>query len=342
MSSQHLISKANTDANICLLISNSKNQQLIKRCIDSNHNIFTADQFNDDAEYDLLIADYRAFQEHFYRYKKHRKQKKPEFLPSLVLTKNSDLQDLDKKLWQLIDDVISLPTKPNILSSRIKLLLRTKNYSTELKKGNEEKETLLNEVHHRVKNNLALIKGLLELQGNKLQNKEAEKALKNSRMRIFSISKVHKLLYQYDEFSSIKILEYVKDIIDAVDSTFKKGGLDIHYHLEVENIELSISQAIPCGMIINELLTNSLTHGFPSQSSGKITLTLEESNDRIEFCYQDSGVGLPADFDIKKSANMGFTIIRTLVKQLQAEFTFVESDAQFHMSFEKDNYSGFY
>lgn len=188
-----------------------------------------------------------------------------------------------------------------------------------LKESLKEKEVLLSEIHHRVKNNLAIISGLLDLQAFNAENEVVLQKLRESQSRIQSIAMVHEKLYQSSSLSSIEMNTYIKQLTDYISGIFSGEDKRIEIRNNAEEIGLGIKDAVPCGLILNELLTNSFKHAFKKGQSGVITVDFHKKEDDIEMRVSDTGQGLPEDFDINSSHSLGMTLVQTLVDQLGAD-----------------------
>lgn len=217
-------------------------------------------------------------------------------------------------------------------------------YEKRLKQSLEEKETLLQEVHHRVKNNLAVISGLLEIQGHEIDNKEMKEILTNSQLRIQSIAKVHELIYQQDELNSIDFSSYIRGLTKSTESIYGNQQLDLQFKLDLEPVMISLDQAVPCGMVVNELITNAIKHAFPTQTEGTVSIRLSEdsSQQKVRIIVSDNGIGLPDSYDLKKENSMGSTIIDLLIQQLKADLKYsgTGKGSTFELVFTKKGYSG--
>lgn len=189
----------------------------------------------------------------------------------------------------------------------------------ELKQSIEEKKVLLQEIHHRVKNNLAVVSGLLELQSNVAPDHFSRSTLKLSTNRILSISKVHELLYQSEDLSRIHLKKYIKELADIIIGSFNKTGLEIDLKLDIHIPYLSINHGVPIGIIFNELLTNSLKHGFKEfQDNCQILISAFEEDEHYKIIYQDNGSGI-VDTDHDKTPGLGITLVDSLLTQIDAE-----------------------
>lgn len=208
-----------------------------------------------------------------------------------------------------------------------------KSTENELEKSLEEKTVLLKEIHHRVKNNLAIISALFQLQLYKTDNEEAVNLLMDSQNRIKSIAMIHEMLYQNELFSSIELSDYIKKLVKNIHETISTEA-DISVEFNMETIHLGINQAIPCGLMTNELITNSFKHAFPGKSKGTITISLEIDNDEVNLTISDNGVGMNEDFETSEST--GMELIRTLSTQLKGSVSVVsENGVTFIITFSK-------
>lgn len=190
----------------------------------------------------------------------------------------------------------------------------------QVKKSLREKEILLAEIHHRVKNNLAVISGLLELQSYSAESDSAKRILKDSQMRVNSIALVHEKLYQSEDFSEVEVDQYFEELAQVVHKTMTTENFNVDIGLEIEPIKLPITQAIPCGLLLNEILTNCFKHAFDGSQDGKIDITFKERGDKLHLMIRDNGVGLPDQEGNNVNSSLGMTLIKTLAKQLNAEF----------------------
>ena len=200
----------------------------------------------------------------------------------------------------------------------------------------KEKEVLLAEIHHRVKNNLAVITGLLELQSYSTDNEEAQEVLVESQMRVNSIALVHETLYQNENLSEINIENYLHKLSHILDMTIRKESRPVHIHYDLEDITLAVTQAVPCGLLLNEILTNCYKHAFKGMETGKVWISFKQKDEYLEFHIRDNGVGLPSGDMLMKSKSLGMKLIKTLSRQLGAETSFYNDDgAVFEFRFKK-------
>lgn len=195
-----------------------------------------------------------------------------------------------------------------------------------LKKSLKEKEVLLAEIHHRVKNNLAVITGLLELQSYNSGSEEATAVLKESQMRVNSIALIHEKLYQNENLSSILFEQYLEELTEVIVSSLSSSQTDISINIDADPLKLTVNQAIPCGLILNEILTNAHKHAFEGMDEGTIWISLIGKGSEITLKIRDNGVGMPEDIDLENPASLGLKLIGTLSKQLKGSACFEDAE----------------
>ncbi|MEO0573254.1 MAG: sensor histidine kinase, partial [Bacteroidota bacterium] len=184
----------------------------------------------------------------------------------------------------------------------------------------KEKDSLLKEIHHRVKNNLQMVSSLLSLQTRNTKSKAAIAALEEGKSRVKAMALIHQKLYQNDDLSVIEMQGYIESLINSVQSVYKKGGHNISITVDAEGTELDIDRAIPFGLILNELVSNTFKYAFPDgDDNGKIYIHLRKNGEQGYFEYADNGVGLPEDTDERTNNSMGLRLINRLVNQLQSK-----------------------
>ena len=186
----------------------------------------------------------------------------------------------------------------------------------QVKASLKEKEVLLREIHHRVKNNMQVIVSLLNLQADKIENKKYADMLKESQNRILSMAIVHEQLYQSKDFANIDFGEYVKSFVNGLFVSYGVDTNKVKLNIDIKDVLFDLENAIPCGLIINELVSNSLKHAFPQQGEGNISIVLQATNeDDLELTVSDDGVGIPEDLDIRDTESMGLQLVRILAEQ---------------------------
>ncbi len=204
-----------------------------------------------------------------------------------------------------------------------------------------EKEVLLMEIHHRVKNNLAIISSMMQLQAFETDNDEVIDQLMDGQSRVQTIANIHELLYKTESLSRIKFDENIRELSDHIAKTIK-SDTQIELEFDLEPIELNINQAIPCSLIMNELFTNTFKHAFGERQSGRVTITLSEKGREISLRIADDGQGLPDDFSLASPTTIGHKIIQVLTNQLNGDLSW-NSDKEgtrFVLKFEKKEIKG--
>ena len=205
-----------------------------------------------------------------------------------------------------------------------------------------EKETLLRELYHRTKNNMQVISNLIDLQVLGVNDEKTLKLFKETQNRIKTMALVHEKLYQSKDLSNLNLKDYIGDLANALLGSYQLSGDRINLKLDVEPISVSIDTATPCGLIINELMSNSLKHAFPGDRRGEVSLVLHQSEKgEIDMRFSDNGIGLPKGFDFKNTRSLGLTLVRNLsVKQLEGtvEVT-TEHPTEFHIKFREPLYT---
>jgi len=188
-----------------------------------------------------------------------------------------------------------------------------------LKESIREKEALLREIHHRVKNNLQVMSSLLGLQARKVPHEEARQAFEDSQGRIHSMALIHEVLCGSPSLTRIDMADYTRQLA-AYRSRAHGAGKRIKLTTDLDEVYLDLETAVPYGIIVNELLTNAFRHGFPGQRAGEVRVSLHEQADKsIQLIVQDDGVGLPDSFNWHAAPSLGFRLVRMLAEQLKAD-----------------------
>jgi PAS domain S-box-containing protein len=205
---------------------------------------------------------------------------------------------------------------------------RTRN---ELQRSLDEKEVLLSEIHHRVKNNLAIIANLIDIQIINIEDDSMTEILRETQNRIFSIAGVHEMLYDVKNFSQISFKEYLRKLFRRIFDLYEDKHHLTSYDLRVKVEYLNINQAIPLGLLLTEFITNSFKHGFDRSHAGLITIEITGGPDLIHVVYKDNGKGFDTEI-FENSSSMGMILSRSLLKQLSAEYS-VSGENGFEISF---------
>lgn len=216
-----------------------------------------------------------------------------------------------------------------------------KQQETELRESLREKETLLSEIHHRVKNNLAIVSSLMELQAMNSENEEVKDSLIKSVLRIKSMAEIHEQLYESSSFSNLMFSVSLENLIKKIVHAMKKKT-DVEVRYDVAPLELNINQSVPCSLLVNEVVTNILKHGFKDLESGIIHVSLTRQNDSVTLKISDNGNGLPKNFDGNMESTMGLKLIDLLTNQIGGKNQFYsdENGTTFLLEFEKSDAKG--
>ena len=231
-------------------------------------------------------------------------QKHREDLESKILERTSELRETNERLRKEVDE-------------RLKAEKR-------IQDSLDEKVLLLGEIHHRVKNNLQVISSLMDLTRRRTLNEEAKMVLADARSKIYAMSLVHSQLYRSESFTRIDMAAHVRRLLGSMGQVYTNSYRRIRPRIEVSKIYLSVTQAIPCALVLNELLSNVYKHAYPEDASGECLIYMAETEEkRVHFRVKDNGVGIPEDLDIEGTETLGLKLIRNLVrKQLKGEVRF--------------------
>jgi two-component sensor histidine kinase len=202
-----------------------------------------------------------------------------------------------------------------------------------------EKEVLLKEIHHRVKNNLQVISSLLNLQARYLPDPAARAIFSQSQNRVQSIALVHERLYESADLSHVNFAKYVIVLLDNIFDTYGATSRGIAKVIDIGDTNLTVDVAVPCGLIVNEVVTNALKHAFPDGRKGSVRVSLsEQPEDMLELTVQDDGVGIPPDIDPRNTVSLGLDLVTTFAEQLNAEVDIVrEGGTSFRFRFRKES-----
>ncbi len=201
----------------------------------------------------------------------------------------------------------------NVVLNWIDISVR-KQAEEQIKASLKEKETLLHEIHHRVKNNMNVVSSLLKLQGNSVEDERIKEVLKESQGRIYAMSAVHESLYTTKNLAEIDLKSYLSKISATLIQTYSVNPGIVRFNIEGDGIILSIEKASPVGLIINELISNSLKYAFPENKQGEISVNLKKLDKELELTVMDNGVGISDTANWKNSDTLGLKLVRTLVE----------------------------
>ncbi len=234
---------------------------------------------------------------------------------------------------EIAADTFHGPDGRCVLASIVDITERKLTQET-LERSLHENQALLQEVHHRVRNNLQLVCSLLGTHANMMENEAAIAKLQDSERRVMSIAMVHEQLYRQNEMSSVDLAEYVRDLESYLFPSYASSSA-IACRLEISPVKLPIEQAIPCGLILNELVTNALKHAY-AEGAGEILVRLSLTGDEVSITVSDQGVGMPAGFDWTAPKTFGLKLVQLVVNQLDGRLEIgTAPGASFTISFAK-------
>jgi PAS domain S-box-containing protein len=198
-----------------------------------------------------------------------------------------------------------------------------------------EKEVLLQEIHHRVKNNLQVISSLLDLQSQQIEEQTMLEVFRESQNRVKSMALVHEKLYQSQNFARINFAEYTESLTNYLFKAYELSSGNVTLELDIDDVTFNIDTAIPCGLIINELVSNALKYAFPSHRSGTVRVALQsEADNRFTIIVEDDGVGFTLNSDLSKIKSLGLQLVNVLAKQLKGSLEIDHSrGSKFQVSF---------
>lgn len=228
------------------------------------------------------------------------------------------LEDTQRAMLNLLDDFGMEREKTEAVNRELRKA------EEQITKSLREKEALLKEIHHRVKNNLQLICSMLSLQLPYIKDPQAIEIFKESQTRIYSMALIHEKLYRSESMARINLSEYIPSLVANLFLSYGVTESTIRPRIDVENINLSIDKVIPCALIINELVSNSLKHAFPhspgADGTGELHIDLHPAaQNEILIIVRDNGVGLPEGFEIQRCESLGLKLVSVLAKQLQGD-----------------------
>ncbi|MFD2531691.1 histidine kinase dimerization/phosphoacceptor domain -containing protein [Gracilimonas halophila] len=256
-----------------------------------------------------------------------------DFLPATEFR----LQDSNGN-WTWVSNVRSLIRnehgEPEAIVGAVRDISTQKEQEEKIKESLNEKELLLKEIHHRIKNNLSIISSLLELQKEGV-DEALKDALSSSQARIKSIAKVHEKLYESTTLSDIPLDNYITEITEEIEKAYSSKEKEIEIIIDVDPITVNINNAIPIGLILNELINNAFKHSYKDYESGTLKIKLHKNTEGIVLLVESDGNKMDSNFDITKSDSLGMTLIEVLVKRINGQLEIEQDDwTRFKIMFE--------
>jgi len=214
-----------------------------------------------------------------------------------------------------------------------------KNVENNLKASLQEKEVLVREIHHRVKNNMQIISSLLNLQTKYVDDNEAVNILKESQNRVKSMAIIHEKLYRSNNLTKINFVDYIQSLVLNLFYSYNIKETQIKPILILEDICLNMETAVPCGLIISELISNSLKYAFPNNMHGEIIISLKSEEDSYQLCISDNGIGLPEDINFSNIKTLGLRLVNSLIEQIDGEVTiYRDNGTRYEINFKEQLY----
>jgi hypothetical protein len=245
-------------------------------------------------------------------------------------------------LFQQLVNQLAIAIQQSLLYQQLQAeLSERKQAEANLKNSLKEKEILLKEIHHRVKNNLCVVASLLELQSHTVADPQLAKMFEESQNRLYSMALIHEKLYRSINLAQINFGEYLEDLVSNLFQSYNISDNRIQLQVLAEPIYLNVETATPCGLIANELVSNSLKHAFPDGTTGTVSVECYQTGDReIHLFIKDNGIGFPQNIDFRKTNSMGFQVVCTLTDQLEGSIELSrQTGTAFHLKLNELSYS---
>ena len=201
-------------------------------------------------------------------------------------------------------------------------VIQTSEVQEKIARSLKEKETLLQEIHHRVKNNMQVITSLLALQSSQIDDEKICALFNECENRVRAMALIHEKLYHSDDLAHVNFKEYLNEFVQELFQSYSELDWNISYRINAENISLSLDKAIPCGLLANELISNAMKHAFPGEKSGTFTIDLKKNSDgSYTLAVADNGIGLPENLEERKKKSLGLQLVDALVRQIRGELS---------------------
>jgi two-component sensor histidine kinase len=285
---------------------------------------------------DVLLLDVKLpTLDGFITCKKLRSLAGGDHIPVLMITGQDDVASITQAYEAGATDFISKPINWLILKQRLRYMLRAGQVLKELWESQNrlvnslrEKDILLKEVHHRVKNNIQIISSLLNLQARYVKDRQAREIIQDSRNRIESMALVHEKLFRSKDLERIDMNSYIQELASFLFNSYSKNRSQVDLKINVASVELGIDTAIPLSLIINELVVNSLKHAFPEGRHGEIGIDLAKTGaNTLMLVFSDNGIGFPDTVSFPHFQSLGLQLIQSLAQQLMGDIKVITNTA---------------
>ncbi len=289
--------------------------------------------------YDLVISDFNLPGSDGIEVLKIVKEFDP-MLPFILLSGTIN-RDQETEILELGANEVIMKSNLNRLPFSVRRVLYQVEDKKKLERSLQQMEVLLKEVHHRVKNNLQVISSLLQLRQMDTENEDVKNITADLLLKIRSIAIVHEKLYQSKDLANINLPELIEDLTTYTMGILSDDKQQYHLECDVDPIQLNVNQAVPCGLIISELIHNAVQHAFTDQEIFKISVSIKQKANDVLVEIADNGDGLPDQFTFKEASGLGSTIVYTLLKQLKADYQIQnKTGSNISFKFERKNKKG--
>lgn len=267
---------------------------------------------------------------------------------NFVAGEKRELNDMEWTLTNVKGEKLTLIAHPSIIKKNDKIdgmvviledVTERKNAENKLKNSLKEKDVLLREVHHRVKNNMQIISSLLSLQMTNIPDADTVNVLRECQGRVRSMAMIHEKLYESPDLSHINFKSYLEKLLSHIRHSYHINTAPIYFDIDVQDLEMGLETALPCGLIVTELVTNSIKYAFPQNQKGEITVKLKSNDEKYELIVSDDGVGLPEDISPETTEKLGLRLVNLLVHQLVGKMKLERNNGtRFIINFEELKY----
>jgi two-component sensor histidine kinase len=325
---------------ILISMVNTKNSLMVGELLGKDYNvIYHESEIPEEGDGPgLWIMDLPSWAAKREEMESRKQEESPLFLPYLLVISHKDLSKVQPEVWTSFDEVITIPITKMVLRSRVKVLLQTRKLSVQVNKLLKDKEMLMKEIHHRVKNDLMIISSLLSMQSRQIKDETVREVFKESQTRTRSMALIHEKLYRSQDLKSLDFSDYIRSLIRDIFNTYRTEQ-KIELKMDIQDVMVDVDYAVPLGLIINEIITNSFKHAFPIGREGEVWIKFHKDGDEYFLEAGDDGVGIPDDFDINKSDSLGMLLINSLTSQIDGELEMDrENGTVFRIKFKEKNY----